>query len=112
MGVSPKELIWLLTEPDIGKTDAAKFWDIPDVRTWLQQDFHVENPDSILRHKGALAMVMRFLMTFVPVMRIITILALTMILIATYCDDFNPIDKYVREKFNATCTYCPDYDRN
>jgi len=110
-------------------------------------------------------MVMRFLMTFVPVMRIITILALTMILIATCafccplharlkegptssphpasfarmvsfflfclvlyvqlgssldrcsagtadCDDFNPIDKYVREKFNATCTYCPDYDRN
>ena len=41
--VSPKELCWLLTEPD-RQTEALKFWDIPDVRTWLQQDFHAEDP--------------------------------------------------------------------
>ena len=34
-----------------------------------------------------------------------------MVIIATYCDDFNPIDKYVRKIDNSTCTYCPDYQQ-
>lgn len=72
---------------------------------WLQKEF-VTQQDTCW-NSGACSKCMTMLMTLVPMVRIITILGLTASLIATYCDDFNPLDKYFRGVTNATCTYCP-----
>ena len=107
--VSRAELEWLLTAPlkdeSVQKEQQASFHDEPDVRVWLQKEF-VTQQDTCW-NSGACSKCMTMLMTLVPMVRIITILGLTASLIATYCDDFNPLDKYFRGVTNATCTYCP-----
>jgi hypothetical protein len=48
------------------------------------------------RRMPLLAKSLTCLKSTAPILRICIILLLTMMLVATYCDDFNPTDKYIR----------------
>jgi hypothetical protein len=86
--VSCDEVKWLLTKPPTYAPEDFKFSDAPDLRHWLQGEF-----DSVAQ-KHSQCWDTNFcviLMTLKPIFRILTIFGLTMMLLATYCDDFNPM---------------------
>ena len=99
--VSLKELKWLLTCQDDISGD-LEFNDPPDVKRWLQKEFMPRDPED----SRATAFVVGLIKSIAPVVRIMLILLLTLMLVATYCDDMNPMDS-LRGRV-ATVTGTPD----